>query len=336
MNLNIHIIITPQCLISSLALPLEMFQAAHEFARTQRSIPRNSQLHIRYISELANNDDHAGFHAQPYTPIESLNQHPPADLILIPSLWRHPLRTARHQQAIIKYIKHASENGSTLCAAGTGSSFLATAGILDNHAATTHWFYFDEMERAFPKVIWKRSHRITQSKRIYCAGSINSVADLSIHLIEQYYSASIANAVANQFSPEARQPLQEQLFNEQSISGHQDELIAETQEIIQQQLHQTINSQALAQKLNLSVRSLQRRFKHATGITIIQYQQTLRIDLAKSLLRDTNAGIEEIALLNGFSDSSHFSRVFKQHIQLTPKQYRINVRSKLFEPHNIE
>lgn len=336
MNLSIHIIVTPQCLISSLALPLEMFQAAHEFARSQGIIPRKSTLHIRYIAENETNPTPSGFQINQYTPITSLQQYPQADLILIPSLWRHPLKTARQQQAIIQYIQQANKNGSTLCAAGTGSSFLAIAGILDNHAATTHWFYFDEMEKEFPTVQWKRAHRITQSNNIYCAGSINSVADLSIHLIEQYYSAGIANTVANQFSPEARQPLQEQLFNEQSISGHQDELIAETQETIQRHLDKTINSSHLAQRLKLSVRSLQRRFKDATGLTLIQYQQTLRIDSAKSLLRDTNASIEEIALLNGFSDSSHFSRVFKQHSQLTPKQYRVNVRSKLFEPHKIE
>ncbi len=340
MNLIIHIIVTPQCLTSSIALPLEMFQAAHEFARVQRVIPSKSRLTMHYIhndkTDKGQQKIKPGFQLHSgITPIEAAELSKP-DLILIPSLWRHPLKIAESQHAITQYLHDASQLDTTLCASGTGSSLLATAGILNNHAATTHWFYFDEMETAFPQVQWKRSHRITQSKHIYCAGSINAVADLSVHLIEQFYSASIANAVANQFSPEARQPLQEQLFNEQSISGHQDELIAETQEIIQQNLHKPIQSAQLANKLNLSIRSLQRRFKEATGLTITQYQQILRIDSAKSLLRDTNANIEEIALMNGFSDSSHFSRVFKQHTQISPKQFRLNVRSKLFEPHKLD
>ncbi len=49
MNINIHIIVTPQCLTSSIALPLDMFQAAHEFARVQRVIPSQSELNIHYI-----------------------------------------------------------------------------------------------------------------------------------------------------------------------------------------------------------------------------------------------------------------------------------------------
>ena len=332
MNIKLHIILAPQCLISSLALPIEMFQAAHEFARTQGVIPRKSTLTLKYICESEQTKLKTSFQAQHLHFADTVNEQ--ADIIFIPSLWRHPYEIANTQMAISKYLQLADQQGTTLCAAGTGSVFLANAGILNNRAATTHWFYFDDMEQKFPNVQWKRAHRITQSKHIYCAGSVNSVADLSIHLIEQYYSVRIANAVANQFSPEARQPLQEQLFNEQSISGHQDELIAEAQEILQQQITRPIEAKSLARTLGLSLRSLQRRFKAATGLTLTQYLHTLRIDSAKSLLRSTNASIEEIALLNGFNDSSHFSRVFKQHNQLTPKHYRLNVRSKLFEPHD--
>ncbi|WP_158591791.1 AraC family transcriptional regulator [Oceanobacillus halophilus] len=67
---------------------------------------------------------------------------------------------------------------------------------------------------------------------------------------------------------------------------------------------------------------LSRKFKQETGLTITGYQQTLRINQAKYLLRSENLPIEEIAWLVGYDDSSYFTRVFKKETGSTPTQYR--------------
>ncbi|WP_156291808.1 helix-turn-helix domain-containing protein [Oceanobacillus salinisoli] len=67
---------------------------------------------------------------------------------------------------------------------------------------------------------------------------------------------------------------------------------------------------------------LSRKFKQETGLTITGYQQMLRINRAKFLLKTETLPIEEISWLVGYEDSSYFTRVFKKETGYTPTQYR--------------
>lgn len=84
----------------------------------------------------------------------------------------------------------------------------------------------------------------------------------------------------------------------------------------------------LAARLNVSVRQLYRQFE-LEGDSIGRYIQRQRLhcsarDLAQS---DGNAlSITSIAYKWGFTDSAHFSRVFKRHYGMPPKDYRAQSR----------
>ena len=82
-----------------------------------------------------------------------------------------------------------------------------------------------------------------------------------------------------------------------------------------------VSLDTLSEIAGLSKYHLLRAFTKETGITPYSYLETIRIDRAKSLLRQ---GIlpAEAALASGFSDQSHFSNTFKRFIGLTPGQYR--------------
>ncbi|PAV30621.1 hypothetical protein CIL05_05835 [Virgibacillus profundi] len=67
---------------------------------------------------------------------------------------------------------------------------------------------------------------------------------------------------------------------------------------------------------------LSRKFKQETNMTITDYQQMIRINKAKHLLKNEAISIEEIAWLVGYEDSSYFSRVFKRETGCTPSQFR--------------
>ena len=82
-----------------------------------------------------------------------------------------------------------------------------------------------------------------------------------------------------------------------------------------------ISLDTLSEIAGLSKYHLLRAFTKETGITPYSYLETLRIDRAKSLLRQGIAPAEA-ALSAGFSDQSHFSNAFKRFIGLTPGQYR--------------
>jgi transcriptional regulator GlxA family with amidase domain len=323
---HITFVLFPNIMSSSISLPLEMLNAADSI---QRSQSKNKEgLTIALAAEsLVPIETSGGLLIKPNSLLANIKQ---TDLLIIPALWRNPLHAIRNNPAIGEWIKEISKTNPMICAVGTGSSFLAKADILHEKSATTHWFYFDLMEKLYPSVKWKRQYLITQSGNIFCAGSVNSIADLTIHFIEKGFSPAIARRVESQFSPEIRRAYESHLFDESPISQHHDELIIEAQDYIRENFSTSINFEHLANHSEIAYRTFQRRFKQATNYSPLQYQQYIRAQNAKELLKSTNLNIQDIAELVGYVDASHFSYIFKQHAQQTPNAYRKSVRGKLF------
>lgn len=65
-----------------------------------------------------------------------------------------------------------------------------------------------------------------------------------------------------------------------------------------------------------------RRFKKATGLTVMEYIRILRLELAEKLLKTEKCEIRDIAWRCGFPDESYFSRAFKAHSGMTPSAFR--------------
>lgn len=78
----------------------------------------------------------------------------------------------------------------------------------------------------------------------------------------------------------------------------------------------------VARECGLSRGYFSKAFKTATGQTPHQWRQGYRIDKAKAMLRETGVEIAEIAMVCGFADQSHLTRVFAQHVGESPGNWR--------------
>ncbi|MNZ50611.1 Bifunctional transcriptional activator/DNA repair enzyme AdaA [compost metagenome] len=67
---------------------------------------------------------------------------------------------------------------------------------------------------------------------------------------------------------------------------------------------------------------LSRQFKKETGMTLTEYQNRMRIDEAKLLLREGRDSIDRIAGYVGYDDAGYFTRMFKRLEGLTPTRFR--------------
>ena len=63
-------------------------------------------------------------------------------------------------------------------------------------------------------------------------------------------------------------------------------------------------------------------FKQSTGLSPHKYITKCRLEKAKTLLRQRDLSIALICQEVGFKNQSHFTRIFRQHFQITPKVYR--------------
>jgi two-component system response regulator YesN len=83
-----------------------------------------------------------------------------------------------------------------------------------------------------------------------------------------------------------------------------------------------ISLDEVARVVHLSPSYFSRLFKTETGQTFSEYLQTVRIERAKSFLKNGECSLTEIAEKTGFFDQSHFIKTFKQATGVTPGLYR--------------
>jgi len=97
--------------------------------------------------------------------------------------------------------------------------------------------------------------------------------------------------------------------------------------IMQDNVFSGLELEDITKKLNLSPSYFIRLFKKKMKTTPMRYYRNLKIEAASSLLSSTNLHIFEIAEKLQFYSEFHFSRVFKQSMGLSPREYR---RKNLF------
>jgi len=93
-------------------------------------------------------------------------------------------------------------------------------------------------------------------------------------------------------------------------------------EFIMKNYTEEIYVQEIASKLNMSVASFSRYFKHHTRKTFSDYVTEIRIGHACRLLMENNYSISEISYHSGFENLSNFYRHFRKTIGIIPKEYR--------------
>ena len=85
---------------------------------------------------------------------------------------------------------------------------------------------------------------------------------------------------------------------------------------------QPLSMQQLASQGGVSVRQLERQFKVFFGIHPSEFLTKTRVKAAAQLLWQTDQKLVAVALACGFTDQSALSRSFKEHVGLTPRQFR--------------
>ncbi|MEJ6979064.1 chromate resistance protein ChrB domain-containing protein [Pedobacter sp. P351] len=101
----------------------------------------------------------------------------------------------------------------------------------------------------------------------------------------------------------------------------------ELKEMIQDQIdtNLSLSLKDLSQELNVHPAYLSREFsKYFDNLSFGDYIRKLRIEKAIDLI-ESKRPLSEIAYLTGFSDQSHFTRIFKKHTGKSPSEYKKNL-----------
>jgi transcriptional regulator GlxA family with amidase domain len=108
---------------------------------------------------------------------------------------------------------------------------------------------------------------------------------------------------------------------------HADSIVRQAEDWLRKHFREPQVVAAVVAECGVPERSLKRRFKTATGATVIGYVQNLRIEEAKRLLETSDSSSDDIAPIVGYDNPAFFRRLFKRFTGLTAGQYR-----RMFRP----
>nr|WP_294895369.1 AraC family transcriptional regulator [uncultured Pedobacter sp.] len=98
--------------------------------------------------------------------------------------------------------------------------------------------------------------------------------------------------------------------------------ILETMSYIQLHLSEQLTVYELARRANQSQDYFSKQFLIHTGQRPVKYIHEKKVERAQYLIATTDKTFSEIAIVTGFSNLPHFSKIFKQITNLTPGEYR--------------
>ena len=98
--------------------------------------------------------------------------------------------------------------------------------------------------------------------------------------------------------------------------------LADVVDLLNEEFTESLTMEMLAAEAGVHPVHLAAVFRRFQNETIGEYVQKRRVQYAAELLRRKDMHLSEISQLAGFSDQSHFTRVFKQHTGSTPGAFR--------------
>jgi AraC-like DNA-binding protein len=96
---------------------------------------------------------------------------------------------------------------------------------------------------------------------------------------------------------------------------------------LQENLDKPPNVALLAREAGMSEPKLRRLFNQTFGKGVFDYFQSMRMVEAARLLKEKRLSVTEVGYALGFTNLSHFTRVFESHHQLKPKKYSASLES---------
>lgn len=240
------------------------------------------------------------------------------DMLVVPS-WN--VKDSTVPEKLSRAITEFATRGGRLISFCSGAFLLAELGLLEGRAATTHWCYADRFKQRYPGVKYSDDVLYVFDKAIGCSAGSSAAIDLGLEVIRQDFGHPIANTVARRLILAAHRDGGQSQFVETPMAPHNSHFAATLDWAIEH-LGEPISINSLAVRACMSRRTFDRKFRSAMNMSPKEWLSQQRLFLAKQLLENSPQTIESIAQLSGFKTSLNMRNNFKDHLNISPSQYR--------------
>jgi transcriptional regulator GlxA family with amidase domain len=267
----------------------------------------------------------------PLGPLAPLPAPRPDDLIVVPGPRLEDPAPGRAwiEPAAVSWLREAHAAGAHLASVCTGAAALGEAGLLDGRRFTTHWGALDAMRARYPRALAQDAVLYTHDGRVTTSAGIASGIDMALSLVERDHGPKLTAQVARYLVVYLRRDGgHAQASVHLEFRAHLHPGVHRVQDRLAQHVAEKATLEHLAGLAGMSPRGLTKAFKRHAGLTPLEYQQRLRLDLAAQLMNDPRLSLDAIAERCGFEDPRHFRRLWRAHFGAPPSSARAEGRRR--------
>lgn len=230
--------------------------------------------------------------------------------------------------AVRSWVQTTAAQARRFGAVCTGAFALGEAGLLNGRRVTTHWEYAAELARRFPEARLEPDRIFIRDGAMFTSAGVTAALDLALDLVEEDLGRQVALAVARRLVIFVKRPGgQTQYSVHLAAQAAQSGPVQRAQDFVRRQPTANLSMATLAHHAGTSQRNLARLFRRETGMSVGEYVEATRLDLARHLLEGAEQSIKRIAAASGFSSAEALRRAFTHRVGVTPTDYRARFRS---------
>ncbi|MCP3023752.1 GlxA family transcriptional regulator [Cupriavidus basilensis] len=251
----------------------------------------------------------------------------PGDVVIVVGfkLVLSALSTPEHRKIVdwLQAVVQPRLGEVTLASVCTGAFLLGAAGLLDGRSCTTHHEHLARLQQRHPHARVLAGRVLVEDGALITSAGVTAGIDLALHLIRHAFGAPAAIQVARENVVPFRRLGQDPALDAQlRYRDHHHPVIHAVQDFLTRQPACELSYSELAGRFALSYRHLARLFQQECGVTLKQYQQQLRLDLARRLLKDSDWAVELVAQRCGFASPQALRAAWRQEEAVPPSRWR--------------
>jgi transcriptional regulator GlxA family with amidase domain len=239
-----------------------------------------------------------------------------ADTVIVPGYYPlgDPSPAARHA------LQAAAARGARIASICIGAFALASTGLLDGLAATTHWQEADHFRARFPAVRLNPDVLYVDEGPVLTSAGLSAGIDLCLYLVNRDYGAGAAADVARRMVVAVHRPGGQAQYARRPLP--EDGGLGPTLDWAVAELHRPLTVGTLARHAGLPTRTFARQFRQQFGLTPMRWLAGQRLLEARRLLEVTDLSVDEVAERCGLGSAATLRAHLARESALTPTAYR--------------
>jgi len=196
-----------------------------------------------------------------------------ADYVIVPAMHMPD------NPALAAWLRDQQAHGATLMSVCDGAKVLASAGLLEGHTATAHWYALKGLRRDYPQTQWRNDRRYIFDGNIVTTSGVSASLPATLALLEHIAGREPVQAYAQQLGIEGWVPdhdgasftlsgraLRTAAFNWLAFWNHQQLALTAPQGVEEAQLAFVLDSYARTYKTNVWLQGAQPQIRSKHGL----------------------------------------------------------------------